>query len=378
MSGRFDVPFIALDRHYKQYQATYGEITSNVLSTGQWGGASGCEQFERKFTIHQDVGFATAVNSGTDALLIALAALQLPPGAGVLVPAFGFIATASTVLLAGYQPIFVDVLINGNIDPNDISKRCNDTDLDGRALIGVDMFGMPCDRKSLQSIAEVLEIPIIYDCAQSLGSYVTNNQMTGSGSLMSCFSFDPMKNLPSTHGGGMVTCSDQLIDFFLKGMRHHGDGLDQPGYNTVMASETAYQLAFKLEHLHMWNEKRRSIAARYYADLHPLKQKGLIIVTEYVDNWSNIGYISNFHKFVIRTDHRNELKQFLANKGIETKIHYDKILPKYSMFNKLTKQPADFYVADTLSEQCLSLPIYPEMYPYEIDHVTTSIINFFK
>lgn len=365
--NNIQIPFIALDRHYDQYKFEYIKRVDQVLSTGNWQDEDTVIRFEERLAKSQRRKFAIACNNNTDALLLAIKALNLPEKSDIIVPAFGDISTAATILLAGHRPLFVDVQAVGSLHVDDIPDRLTDNT---KAMISVDTFGIPINREMISKTAEIYNIPVIYNCAQSFGALWKNNPVGATG-VMSCFSFGASEFLSSFTGGGAIVCDEELIDFFLRGLRQNSIYTKQPGYNSTMNAVTSSLLEFKLDHTHIWLLKRQDVARCYNSSFKNLP--GIYPISLLYDMTEYYGCTSNHSEYVIQTEKRNELKMFLEQQGIETKIHYDIILPKYSMFGK---QPNDFYVSEQLTKECLSLPIFPEMLPYEIQTVIDAVFRF--
>lgn len=367
---KYQVPYNASDRQYKQYKKEYLDILEQILINGRERDEYTIDLFEQRLALDQDRKFAISCNGNTDALLLAIKALDLPAGSDIIVSSYGPIYPATSILLAGHKPLFVDVKASGGINLDNIPHRLTDNT---RAMLILDMFGFVIDRDSVKKASEVYNIPVIYDCSQSYGSK-WNNLPSGSNGIMSCFSFEPMNFLSNFTGGSAVLCDEELMDFFLRGLRSSGKSINQPGHNNIMNAQTAALLTFNINYTVLRMLKNLDTFKMYnqyfktFSSIYPIS---LLYPLGEIYNQST----TNYSTYVIQIEKRDKLKAFLESKGIETKIPFDSILPNQSMFGK---QPNDFYVAEQLTKECLSLPIFPEMNPYELELVIKNIIDFFK
>ena len=354
------VPFIKPNHHWLEHKQDYIDIMSKVLDSGQYQGDKVTKDFEDSLQEYTGRKFAVAVNSGSDALVLALKALQYPPGSEILVPAFSFVATASAVVCAGHVPVFCDVTPDGII--NSIYNRITEKT---KAIILVTMFG------NYGALPDIDDIPagigVICDNAQGFG------QMSCRYSNLNCLSFDPMKTLPAFGSGGAILTDEPLLAFFMKGLRKNDPGTAVASQNSQMSALTAAFLRYKLDYHDEWTYVLHRHALRYTNGLEgcPIQIRRHLT-----------GRRSN-HKYVIRcTDgSRDRLKHHLKAVGIETKIHYPYVLPELEMFGKplfpsQIKQQYPF--AKALSEEALSLPIYPSMSEDDIDYVCEKIVMYYR
>lgn len=363
------VPFTALDRRYKQYKKEYLDILDHVLITGRPGDENTAKFFEEALKAIQWRKFAVACNGNADALLLAIKALDLPKNSDIIIPAFGPIAPASAILLAGHKPLFVDVHADGSINLDDIPHRLTDNT---KAMIVLDMFSFTVDRDSVQKTAEVYNIPVIHECSQSLGAKWADKP-SGSTGIMSCLSFSPVNGLPSFTGGSAVLCDEELMNFFLRGLREDGKGMKQPGHNTMMSAPASALLTYDINHMLFRMLKRQDIYIHYNEHLEGLHDIFPVALLFPSLRPPLIDARTNYSEYIILAEKRDKLKTFLEQKEIETKIPYDFILPNQPMFGK---QPNDFFVAEQLIKECLSLPIFSEMTIWEWETVIDEVIKF--
>lgn len=344
------VPFLDLQAHWQEAAESYTQIHEQILETGQWQGDATTEPFEKELAAYCRRDYAIAVSSGTDALVLALRALRLPPGSGVMLPAFTFVATGSAVLQAGLEPVFVDVNRNGRISQQEIDNFMDD---DIKVLIDVNMFGLARSKRTVPK-----GITMICDNAQGF------DKDSCAEGAMNILSFDPMKTLPAFGSAGAILCDEVMLAFFLKGLRKNDPYSEGISTNAQCSATQAASLKYKLTRHPAWCKELKMIAQHY--------GRNLMGVQLFHDQGSN-------HKYVIRHKRRNQLKEFLAENGIETKIHYPYILPELPMFGKNNKRPYAKHLyptAKNLSETCLSLPIYPTMGIEKAQYVVDKITDF--
>lgn len=315
------------------------------------------ESFEREIAAYLGVPHAIGVSSGTDALLIALMALDIGPGDEVITTPFSFFATAGCIARVGATPVFVDVDESTfNLDPTKLEAA-----ITGRtkAIVPVHLFGRACAMRAIRAIADARGIPLIEDAAQSLGSNADLGRV-GSLGAIGCFSFFPSKNLGCFGDGGLVTTTDAALAEHLRVLRAHGS---KPKYfhshiggNFRLDALQAAILRVKLPELDRWTEQRRLNAASYdrlFRELgFPASRLTLPDVTD-------PGHVVN--QYVIRTDRRDALQKGLAEVGIETAIYYPLALHRQACFAYLGHAEGAFPVAEAATREVLALPVYSEI-----------------
>lgn len=304
------------------------------------------------------------VNSGTDALLIALRAAGIGKGDEVITTPFTFFATAESIVMAGAKPVFADICPDDfNIDPQKIKDAITD---DTKAIMPVHLFGKPADMKSILEIAGNNGLQVIEDCAQSFGATI-DGQQTGSLGNAGAFSFFPTKNLGGFGDGGLIITDDDQIADQARMLRVHGAKKKYHnqvmGYNSRLDTIQAALLNVKLKYINEFNKKRREIAGRYIEHLNE--------VDELVLPDLNNGHV--YHQFTIRVKNglRDSLHKALDNAGISTMIYYPVPCHQLPVFEG---QYGSYPVSEQAAEEVLSLPIWPEM---ELDTQMT-IINRLK
>jgi len=312
--------------------------------------------------------FAVGVNSGTDALVLALKALDIGPGDEVIVPDFTFIATASAVSLAGAIPVLADIEPDTfTLDPKEV-MRCLTKRT--RAIIPVHLYGQPADMTALLKIARTKKIAVIEDAAQALGARWRGRPVGALGDA-GCISFFPTKNLGALGDAGMVLTNNAQIARRLKRLRQHGAETKyyhhELGYNSRLDELQAAALRVKLPLLPLWNARRKSIAAAYDKGL-----KGSCIQTPVVRSFADHVY----HQYVVRSVRRDALQAFLAAQGIQTARHYPLPLHCQPVFAQLASARKKFPHSEQAAREILCLPIAPECSDQDINTVIAAIKKF--
>lgn len=326
------------------------------------------KKFEQEFAKYLGVKYCFGVASGTDALTIALKALDVASIDEVIIPVNAY-PTAFGVALAGSKIVLCDIdsrtfNIDTKLLPEVITKKT-------KVIIPVHLYGQPADLAPIIDIARKHNIFIVEDVAQAHGAKYLGKKVGTLGEI-GCFSFYPTKNLGAYGDGGAIVTKSEKLAKKIKLLRTYGE---KDRYNSVIVGLNsrldelqAAILRVKLKHLDNWNRKREEIAKIYDKELN-----GLPITLPYIDK--NIRHV--YHQYVIRIKKRDELRQFLANNGCETLVHYPTPIHLQKTFSKLGAS-GDFKVSEIQSHEILSLPIYPELKKEEILHVCHLIRQFFK
>jgi len=314
--------------------------------------------FEAECARYLGVKHAIGCANGTDALHLAMRALKLGKGDEVITTPFTFIATAEAIAYVGATPVFVD------IDPHTYNLSIEQLEAaitpNTKAIVPVHLFGMPCDMTPLKALANQHNLKIIEDCAQSFGAS-SNGQKTGSLGDIGCFSFFPSKNLGAFGDGGMVCTDDDALADDLKMYRAHGSKEryihSVVGYNSRLDEMQAAILRQKLPHIDRYNKERLRVATRYNELLKDLPvQLPLLSALEH-----ETPSVSVFHQYTLLTDHRAQIQTALTAENIACAVYYPIPLHKQiAIQNEMTSTP-HCPIAESHSERCLSLPIYPEL-----------------
>ena len=330
------------------------------------------EKLEREVAELSHTRYAVGCASGTDALLLALRALDAGPGSEVITTPFTFFATAGTIHNVGAKPVFVD------IDPRTFNilpaaagaARTSRT----RAVVPVDLFGQ------MAPVEEVLQalpgVPLIEDAAQTIGARRSIDgvwRMAGEVATIGTFSFFPSKNLGGYGDGGMMVTQDEGLATRLKRLRMHGGAKqyfhDEVGYNSRLDALQAAVLSAKLPHLAKWSAKRRANAAFYDAAFADLPE----VTTPYVDPANE----SIYNQYTIRVERRDELQSHLKNRGIGNAIYYPLPLHLQPCFAYLGYKPGSCPEAERAAREVLSIPIYPELAEAQMHEVVDAVRSFY-
>ena len=357
------IKFNGLDRIYDNFSWRITRRAKEVWKSGSVISSSHVKDsyldiFEKAVAKYTKRKFGIAVGSGTDALYFALKAKGIGPGKTVLCPAISYMATAEAIKRTGAIISFIDVNENGLIGEIDITRQID-------AIVYVNLFGNLADYDRLNAYCQKYNIPLIEDAAQSLGSFY---KKIPSGKLgdISSLSFAPSKPLPCFGNGGMVLTDNENEAELIRGMRYHSVGtakLDY-GFNSCLSNDHANVLTcLLLKYKKLLNNTSK---VRQVYD-SKLSKYGINSIK------TQNGTISNNHKFVIKTQERDKLKQYLSTKNIETQIHYTLPLGKMKMFWTSTQMP----IADRFSQDVLSLPIHPFLKEEEVEYVCKCIGDFY-
>lgn len=357
----------------KQYQSIKREINREVLAvlkTADFIAGAPVTAFESEFSEFVGSKHCVGVGNGTDALELAIEALDLPPGSEILVPANSFVATAEAVTRTGHRVKFVDV------DPNtylmDFESAEASVSRSTSALIVVHLYGRPAPWDKVKKFARKNSLRVIEDCAQSHGAKFANKHVGSSGDL-GAFSFYPGKNLGAYGDAGAVVTNDDDLARRVRMLANHGrtDKYNHllVGRNSRLDSIQAAVLRVKLRHLQSWVNARRRFALSYLDQLAGVGDLILPIEEE--------GTLSSYHLFVVRTKNRDGLRQFLAEREIGTGIHYPISLPKLAAYHHAGQADAA-PIADKLSQEILSLPIGEHLTNESVSRVSTSVKDFFR
>lgn len=362
------IPLVDLTAQYHSIKDEIDTAVHATLESGHFILGPAVSKFEESIAAYLGVAHAVGLASGTDALVLALRALNVGAGDEVIVPAYTFFATAGTVLSVGATPVFVD------IDP--VTYEMDVTQLEARltprtkAIIPVHLYGHPADMGPIMALARARGLKVIEDNAQAFGA-TWRGQKTGSIGDIGCLSFFPTKNLGAYGDGGMVVTRDPALAERMRMLRAHGWKKkyysEEVGYNSRLDAIQAAILQAKLPHVDGWNQRRCELAHRYTEQLRPL---GVTVPVEC--EWGTHVY----HLYIIRSDRRPDLQAFLKQKGIASEVYYP--LPPHlaTPCQKLGYKEGDYPHAELASRQTLALPLYPELTIEQQDEVSAAIREF--
>lgn len=324
---------------------------------------------------------AIGVSSGTDALLVALMALDIGPGDNVLTTPYSFFATAGAVSRLGARPMFVDIDPESyNLSPEKVRDWIVRNPEDAarvKAIVPVHLYGQCADMDGLLEIAREQGWRVIEDAAQAIGSrYRGRGEVRSAGSMgdIGCFSFFPSKNLGGAGDGGMVVTSDTPLAEKIAKLRNHGSHPkyyhDLIGGNFRLDAIQAAVLLAKLPHLDQWHGERQANARYYDEQLAGLNTLQTPVIQEDRD-------FHIYNQYVIRAERRDEFKAFLSSRDIATEVYYPVPFHEQNCFEYLGYRKGEFPVAERSAESTLAIPIYPELTREMQDHVIASIREFY-
>ena len=361
------IPYLALDKQHQQLKNELLEAVSKVLDHSMFILGEEVSIFEKNMEKYCQVKHAIAVNSGTDAIFLALKALGIGKGDEVITAPNSFLATAASIVAIGAKPVFVDVREDMNINPSLIEKVVTDKT---KAIMPVHLTGKPADMNQIMEIAENHGLYIIEDVAQAIGAEYQGKKVGSIGDT-GCFSLHPLKNLNACGDGGFITCSDEDVFEKLMLLRNHGlknrNEARIWGYNSRLDTVQAAMLNVKLRYLDQWIEKRRKNAEFYNDHL-----KTIVKVPEEKSFEKSV-----YHTYIIQTEKRDELKKYLSENGIDTKIHYPIPIHLQKAAKDLGYRKGDFPMVERQADEILSLPVYPELIRDELGYIMKTIKKFF-
>jgi dTDP-4-amino-4,6-dideoxygalactose transaminase len=347
------IPLLDLRAQYAAIRAELEPEVLDVLASGEYASGKRVEAFERSFAAYCGTREAVALNSGTSALQLALLALGIGPGDEVATVAMTFVATVAAIRYVGATPVLVDVDPGSwNMDPAALARAITPRT---KAIIPVHLHGRMADMDAILAVARAHGIPVIEDAAQAHGAEI-GGQRAGSLGVIGCFSFYPGKNLGACGEGGAVTTDRpdlaaairQLRDWGQEGRYNHV----RHGFNFRMDNLQGAILDVKLRHMPRWTALRREIAAFYDGML-----AGAGVATPQRPREREHVY----HVYAVRTPDRDALRERLQQAGVATGLHYPRPVHLQPAYSDLGYGPGDLPVSERLSQELLSLPIYPEM-----------------
>lgn len=369
------VPLLDLKAQYRQIRAEIEPVVKEVIESQYFILGPRVKEFEEHIAAYCQSKYALGVSSGTDALLIALMALDLQPGDEVITSTYSFFATAGCVARLNAKPVLVDIDPQTfNIDPNALEDKITPKT---RAIIPVHLYGQMADMDPINELACKHGIYVIEDAAQAIGSEYKNGQRAGSMGYMGCFSFFPSKNLGGFGDGGLVTTNDQKMFDKLSYLRNHGA---HPKYyhkmiggNFRLDALQAAVLDVKLKYLDEWTAGRRKNADYYDAGI---KARGL-------DDKIKIpyrvpGYRHIFNQYIIQLKERDQLLEFFKTKQIGCEIYYPVTFNNQECFQYLGYKNGEFPHAEKAARETLAIPIYPELSDDQKDYILDAMQEFYQ
>ncbi|MEA4924845.1 MAG: DegT/DnrJ/EryC1/StrS family aminotransferase [Syntrophomonadaceae bacterium] len=370
MQPPIKIPFLDLQKQYQSIKPEIDDAIQNIIETAHFIKGKAVHDFEQSFADYVGAQYCIGVGNGTDALILALKAMGIGRGDEVITVPNTFIATVEAIVAAGADPVLLDINYETyTMDPGVLAQAITGKT---KAIIPVHLYGMPCDMDAIMNIAAQYKLKVICDGAQAHGARYKQFPMGMYGDVTT-YSFYPGKNLGAFGDGGAVVTNDEELANRIRMLADHGR-LDKYlhhycGYNSRLDAIQAAVLSVKLKYLEKWNNRRKEIAAIYNRELASIDDVSLITVPAYAE--------PAWHIYLIRTSRRDELQEYLSNRGIQTGIHYP--VP-------ITHQPAgqsiraicNYDQLETMSRQILSLPMCPEMSDDMVNYVIENIKGFFS
>ena len=354
------IPMVDTVAEYRAFKDEIDAAFARVMSSGRFVLGPEGEAFEREIAAYTGAKHAVGVNSGTDALHLALVAAGIGPGDEVIVPSFTFFATAEAVSYTGATPVFADV------DPGTFNLDHKSLPLTKktRAIIVVHLFGQCADLEALGKLCKDRHLVLVEDCAQALGADFKGVK-AGAWGDFGCFSFYPTKNLAAAGDAGLVTARDRKHDETLRMLRHHGSRQtylhERVGWNSRLDELQAALLRVKLRRLDELNAARRKVAARYKQKLAGAK---LALPVEHGRG------MHVYHQFTVQSEKRDAIRDALAKQGIASSIFYPTPLHRQPAYAAKASLP----VSESVARKVLSLPIYPYLEPEAVERICEAVI----
>lgn len=366
-------PFVDLKAQYRAIKPEIDAAIQRVMDSQYFILGPEVEALEKEIAEYCETRFAIACASGSDALLLALMALDIGPGDEVVTAPFTFVATAGSIARLGARPVFVDIdPATFNLDPAKLDRAITPKT---KAIIPVHLFGLCADMNAIMQIAKSRGVPVIEDAAQAIGATYAGKQ-AGSIGLCGCFSFFPSKNLGGAGDGGMLTTNDAALADKLRVLHLHGGrtkyAYEMIGMNSRLDALQAAILRVKLRYLDSWSDGRRRNAQQYAALLNERNLLKKVHLPEVPQNCTHI-----YNQFVIRASKRDELKASLRERGVPSDVYYPSPLHLERAFDYLGYKEGDFPESEAASREVLALPIFPELTQEQQMLVADSVAAFF-
>jgi dTDP-4-amino-4,6-dideoxygalactose transaminase len=364
------IPLVDLKAQYSSIKDEIDSAIQKVIQSGQFILGPDVKAFEDEMAAYCGTKYAVGVASGTDALHMALLACGIESGDEVITTPFTFIATAEAIAKCSARPVFADIHPKTyNIDPGQIEAKITPKT---KAILPVHLYGQPAAMGSILEIAKKHNLKVVEDCAQALGAEYKGKKV-GSLSDAGCLSFFPSKNLGAYGDGGMVLTNDARIAETVKVLRVHGSKTTYQhfthGFNSRLDALQASILRVKLKHLDRWNELRRSKALLYDRLLSQLD----CIETPFIEKDAKSS--CNYYTIRVKSSRlsRDELRNHLESKGIQTIIYYPLSLHLQEVYKYLGHKQGDFPQSEQAQKRVLSLPMYAELSEEQIEEVVKEI-----
>jgi dTDP-4-amino-4,6-dideoxygalactose transaminase len=365
------IPQFDLAAQYAAINAEVRQAVDRVLSSHQFILGREGVALEQEIAGFCGVAHGIGTGSGTDALVLALRSCGVGAGDEVILPPFTFVATGSAVSALGAKPVFADIHPSTyNIDPSQLERRVTPRT---RAIAVVHLYGLAADMDPIMDFARKKSLPVVEDSAQAIGAEYKRRR-TGSLGDVACFSFYPTKNLGACGDAGMIVTNSAERAARLRILRNHGQTekyvSSEPGWNGRLDEIQAAILRVKLRHLPEWQRARQRHAAEYTRHFSQIPGIMPPLVPE--------DYEHVFHQYTIRVEERDKLQRVLTEKKIGSSVYYPVPLHLQPLYASLGHKPGDFPHAEHAAQEVLSLPMYPELRPAQLERVAEAVTEFVR
>ncbi|KAA3609944.1 MAG: DegT/DnrJ/EryC1/StrS family aminotransferase [Calditrichaeota bacterium] len=370
-----NVPLLDLKAQYDTLRKEIEPAVKEVMESQYFIGGPRLKEFENNIAEYCQSKFALGVSSGTDALLLALMALDIEPGDEVIVPVYSFFATAGCVSRIGAKPVFVDIDPETyNIDPQKLESAITPKT---KVIIPVHLYGQLANMNAIMDIARKNNLYVIEDAAQAIGSENDKGERAGTFGDIGCFSFFPSKNLGGFGDGGLVTTKDEELFKKMDYLKNHGA---YPKYyhkliggNFRLDSLQAVVLDIKLKYLDSWTAGRQE-NAEYY--IQEIENRGL---TKYITTpFSVDGYRHIYNQFILKCENRDGLIKHLRELNVGCEIYYPVTFNNQECFTYLGYEKGTFPVAENAADSTIAIPVYPELTDEQKNYILDGIEEFYK
>ncbi|MGE5219365.1 MAG: DegT/DnrJ/EryC1/StrS family aminotransferase [Chloroflexota bacterium] len=364
------IPLLDLKRKYSAIEAQLQRLWSDAFESMRLLNGANSAAFEEEFADYCSVRHAIGVASGTDAIFLSLRALDIKPGDEVILPAQAPAPVVEPIIYLGAVPVLTDKAAD-DYGP-DLTSLASAISSKTKAIIAVHMLGLPCDMEPILHLAKRHHIPVVEDASQAQGATYRGKRAAGLGAITP-MSLGPVKNLACYGDGGIILTNDDTLAETVRLLRVHGQARKYDhqiyGWNSRLDELQASVLRVKLPTLNRDNARRREIAAEYSRRFHrlPLKTPPTFADRESV-----------FHQYILETPHRNELKQFLEQRGIATGIYYPLPLHQHEAWIARGLARYSLPESERYARQNIALPMFAELTDDEVDYVVDAVRDFFR
>ena len=362
------VPFNDLSRFAADNAAELEAVAKRVILSGRYVLDKEVAAFESSFAVFVGVARAAGVNSGTDAITLALRALDVGPGDEVVTVANTATATIAAIRLTGAAPVFADIDETHTMDPKDLERRCTPKT---KAIVPVHLYGFPADMLPILAVARKRGIQVVEDAAQAHGATIGGKQV-GNFADAAAFSFYPTKNLGALGDGGAVVTDNEALGERIQRLRVYGereryDSVEE-GTNSRLDEMQAAFLSWLLPKLSERNARRREIAEKY---LTGMKNSAVVLPIQRVGMREGV-----WHLFVVQVEDRTRFIEHMKLQGIGTAIHYPKPVYRHEAYFFLGVNPAEHPTTERLAPRVVSLPLFPELREEEVESVIAAVNSY--